>query len=36
MSRSNVYASLRRINRKLGTRSVPDLLDVVRSGDVTI
>lgn len=36
MSRSNVYASLRRINRKLGTRSVRDLLDVVRSGDVTI
>jgi DNA-binding CsgD family transcriptional regulator len=36
MSRSNVYASLRRINRKLGTRSVRDLLDVVRSGDVSI
>lgn len=36
MSRSNVYASLRRINRKLGTRSVRDLLDVVRSGDVNI
>jgi DNA-binding response OmpR family regulator len=36
MSRSNVYASLRRINRKLGTRSVRDLLDIVRSGDVTI
>jgi CheY-like chemotaxis protein/DNA-binding CsgD family transcriptional regulator len=36
MSRSNVYASLRRINRKLGTRSVRDLLEVVRSGDVTI
>jgi CheY-like chemotaxis protein/DNA-binding CsgD family transcriptional regulator len=35
MSRSNVYASLRRINRKLGTRSVTDLLSVVRSGDVT-
>jgi DNA-binding CsgD family transcriptional regulator len=36
MSRSNVYARLRRINRKLGTRSVRDLLDLVRSGDVTI
>jgi FixJ family two-component response regulator len=36
MSRSNVYASLRRINRKLGTRSVRDLLEVVRSGEVTI
>ena len=36
MSRSNVYASLRRINRKLGTRSVRDLLDVVRSGEVKI
>jgi DNA-binding response OmpR family regulator len=36
MSRSNVYASLRRINRKLGTRSVRDLLDVVRTGDVKI
>jgi two-component system, OmpR family, alkaline phosphatase synthesis response regulator PhoP len=35
-SRSNVYASLRRINRKLGTRSVRELLDLVRSGDVTI
>jgi len=34
MSRSNVYASLRRINRKLGTRSVRDLLDVVRAGHV--
>ena len=36
MSRSNVYASLRRINRKLGTRSVRDLLGVVRSGDVKL
>jgi FixJ family two-component response regulator len=36
MSRSNVYASLRRINRKLGTRSVHDLLVVVRAGDVSI
>ncbi len=36
MSRSNVYASLRRINRKLGTRSVRELLELVRSGDVTI
>jgi CheY-like chemotaxis protein/DNA-binding CsgD family transcriptional regulator len=35
-SRSNVYASLRRINRKLGARSVRGLLDLVRSGDVTI
>jgi DNA-binding CsgD family transcriptional regulator len=35
-SRSNVYASLHRINRKLGTRSVRELLDLVRSGAVTI
>ena len=34
MSRSNVYASLRRINRKLGTQSVRELLDVVRAGDL--
>jgi DNA-binding response OmpR family regulator len=32
MSRSNIYASLRRINRKLGTTSVPELLDLLRSG----
>jgi DNA-binding response OmpR family regulator len=36
MSRSNVYASLRRINRRLGTPSVHDLLDIVRSGDVKL
>jgi DNA-binding response OmpR family regulator len=30
MSRSNVYASLRRISRKLGTSSVSDLLEIVR------
>jgi DNA-binding response OmpR family regulator len=30
MSRSNVYASLRRIARKLGVRSVPELLSFVR------
>jgi DNA-binding response OmpR family regulator len=35
-SRSNVYASLHRINRKLGTRSVRELLNLVRSGAVTI
>jgi len=35
-SRSNVYASLHRINRKLGTESVRELLDLVRSGDVMI
>jgi DNA-binding response OmpR family regulator len=32
MSRSNVYASLRRISRKLGTGSVSDLLEIVRRG----
>lgn len=31
MSRSNVYASLRRISRKLGTTSVPELLDLLRN-----
>jgi DNA-binding response OmpR family regulator len=36
MSRSNVYASLRRINRRLGTRSVRDLLGIARSGDLTL
>jgi CheY-like chemotaxis protein len=36
VSRSNVYASLRRIGRKLGTRSVPELLDLVRSGDLEL
>jgi FixJ family two-component response regulator len=34
MSRSNVYASLRRISRKLGTQSVRDLLDTLRRGDI--
>ena len=36
VSRSNVYASLRRIGRKLGTRSVPELLALVRAGDLTV
>jgi CheY-like chemotaxis protein len=36
VSRSNVYASLRRIGRKLGTRSVPELLDLVRSGQLNL
>jgi twitching motility two-component system response regulator PilH len=34
MSRSNVYASLRRIARRLGVRSVTELLDHVRAGRV--
>ena len=34
MSRSNVYSSLRRISRKLGTRSVRELLNLVRHGDL--
>jgi two-component system, OmpR family, response regulator VicR len=34
VSRSNVYASLRRISRKLGTRSVSELLALVREGDL--
>jgi DNA-binding response OmpR family regulator len=34
VSRSNVYASLRRISRKLGTRSVAELLALVREGDL--
>ena len=34
VSRSNIYASLRRISRKLGTRSVPELLALVREGDL--
>ena len=34
MSRSNIYASLRRISRKLGTPSVPKLLELVRSGQL--
>jgi DNA-binding response OmpR family regulator len=36
VSRSNVYASLRRIGRKLGTRSVPELLDLVRSDQLDL
>jgi DNA-binding CsgD family transcriptional regulator len=36
VSRSNVYASLRRISRKLGTRSVGELLLLVREGDLLI
>jgi DNA-binding response OmpR family regulator len=32
VSRSNVYASLRRISRKLGISSVPELLSLVRDG----
>lgn len=34
MSRSNVYASLRRIARRLGVRTVSELLELVRSGHV--
>jgi CheY-like chemotaxis protein/DNA-binding CsgD family transcriptional regulator len=34
MSRSNVYSSLRRISRKLGTHSVRELLHLVRHGDL--
>jgi DNA-binding response OmpR family regulator len=33
-SRSNIYASLRRISRKLGTASVPELLSLLRSGQL--
>lgn len=36
VSRSNVYASLRRIGRKLGTRSVPELLALVRRGELPL
>lgn len=32
VSRSNIYASLRRISRKLGVASVPELLVLVRNG----
>ncbi|MDQ1437611.1 MAG: hypothetical protein QOK43_1240 [Acidimicrobiaceae bacterium] len=32
VSRSNVYASLRRIARKLGVRTVPELVTIVRQG----
>ena len=35
VSRSNIYASLRRISRKLGVSSVPELLVLVRSGALT-
>lgn len=34
VSRSNVYASLRRIARRLDVRSLPDLLSIARSGDL--
>jgi CheY-like chemotaxis protein/DNA-binding CsgD family transcriptional regulator len=30
VSRSNIYSSLRRIHRKLGTETVPDLIDLAR------
>jgi CheY-like chemotaxis protein len=36
MSRSNVYASLRRITRRLQVRSVTDLLQYVRSGRLSV
>ena len=32
VSRSNVYASLRRIARKLGINSVPELVRLARNG----
>ena len=32
VSRSNVYASLRRIARKLGVKTVPELVNIVRQG----
>ena len=35
MSRSNIYASLRRISRKLGVRSVTELLDAARAGQLS-
>jgi CheY-like chemotaxis protein/DNA-binding CsgD family transcriptional regulator len=34
VSRSNVYASLRRIARKLDVRSVPELVTIARSGEI--
>ena len=34
VSRSNVYASLRRIARKLDVRSVPELVTIARSGEL--
>ncbi len=36
VSRSNVYASLRRIARKIDADSVPDLLRSLRSGDLRV
>jgi DNA-binding response OmpR family regulator len=35
VSRSNVYASLRRIARKLGVRSVPELVMLARAGELS-
>jgi FixJ family two-component response regulator len=35
VSRSNVYASLRRIARKLGVRSVPELVTLARAGELS-
>jgi FixJ family two-component response regulator len=35
VSRSNVYASLRRIARKLGVRSVAELVTLARAGELT-
>jgi DNA-binding CsgD family transcriptional regulator len=32
VSRSNVYASLRRIARKLGVKTVPELVTIARQG----
>jgi hypothetical protein len=34
MSRSNVYASLRRVGRKLGVADVSELLRLLRRGDL--
>ena len=34
MSRSNVYASLRRVGRKLGISDVSELLRLVRDGSL--
>lgn len=36
MSRSNIYASLRRISRRLGTASVPELLELLRTGTLDL
>jgi DNA-binding CsgD family transcriptional regulator len=35
VSRSNGYASLRRIARKLGVRSVPELVTLARAGELS-